>query len=102
MCVCVTDQFCCALLFPYVDHSKVPLLTPYNYATWHQHAWNALLKLGYTPCVEEKLDEPIEVKDKLKWMLKQTKALGCLRSLVSLDLMFRIEVCKTSHEPWKK
>ena len=85
-----------------MDHSKVPLLTPYNYATWNQHAWNALMQLGYTPYVENEVDEPKDDKEKIKRMLEHTKSLGCLRSFVSLDLMFQIESCTNSHDAWEK
>jgi hypothetical protein len=35
-------------------------------------------------------------------MIEQTKALGCLRSLVSLDIMFQLDGCTNSHDAWEK
>ena len=60
------------------------------------------MQLGYTPYVEKKVTEPTNDKEKLLQMFEHTKALGCLRSLVSLDIMFQIEECKDSHDAWDK
>lgn len=79
---------------------KFPLLKTYN--TWHQNAWNALLQLGYTPNVEKKVIEPSNDKEKFFWMLVHTKYFGCLRSLVSFDIMFQIEKCTNSHDAGEK
>jgi len=46
--------------------------------------------------------EPTNSKEKVLWMIKQTKALGCIRILVSLDIMFELDGCPNSHEAWRK
>ena len=57
---------------------------------------------GHSLYVENKVPEPTDDEKKLKWMIKHAKALGCLRRLVSQDLLFQIESCKNSHEAWEK
>jgi hypothetical protein len=64
--IVLVHLFLLVLSFPsQTSDFKFSLLTPYNYNTWHQNAWNALMKQGYTYYVEKKVIEPRNDKEKV-------------------------------------
>ena len=56
----------------------------------------------YIYYVEQKVNEPTDVKEKVLWMIEKIKTLGCLRSLFSLNIMFQLDGCTNSHDAWEK
>jgi hypothetical protein len=60
------------------------------------------MKQGYTTYVKQKVTEPRNDKENVLWMVGQTKYLGCLCSLVSLDIIFQLDGCTNLHDAWEK
>lgn len=51
--VCVFDLPTCALSFSVMGSPKIPLLTPYNYATWKVNAWSKLMEKDLNNYVDD-------------------------------------------------
>ncbi|XP_059067601.1 uncharacterized protein LOC131029727 [Cryptomeria japonica] len=81
--------------------TQIELLTPYNYETWKKSVWNFLREKGCTSYVKESIPAPIDANALQAWEINRERALGYICSLVSFDLQFHLESCKTRKEAWE-
>ncbi|XP_059066095.1 uncharacterized protein LOC131857473 [Cryptomeria japonica] len=79
---------------------QIELLTPYNYETWKKSVWNYLREKGCTGYVKESIPAPTDANALQAWEINHERALGYICSLVSFDLQFHLESCKTPKEAW--
>ena len=83
-----------------MDHSSVPLLTPFNYDEWKMKMMNVLKRKRLFEITMGTETEPLLDAEKPKWLNRYDKAYGILCLSVSPNILDQIISIESPNEIW--